>query len=225
MQWDRLGTLLAVTVLTATMLIGCGISGDATQSTGIASDAAQTDDVSELETETGSGELTIADYLATREPVDQVGEFVTEDIYGTEYTQDVFHDYDLTLVNMFATWCSPCVQELPELEKLRKQYEEDGVSIGVVAMVMNVKSNDGTVDETALEDAQILYKKSKAHFPYLIPDDGYLNGRASDIIVYPESFFVDREGNIVSDPYIGARSLDEWDEIARSELTALEADS
>ena len=50
-----------------------------------------------------------------------VGKFETKGVDGKDYTEKVFSDYDLTLVNVFTTWCSPCVNEIPELEKL---YEE-----------------------------------------------------------------------------------------------------
>ena len=54
--------------------------------------------------------------------IDTVGAFSTTDVVGKTYTQDVFADYDLTLVNVFTTWCSPCVEEIPVLEKLRQEY-------------------------------------------------------------------------------------------------------
>ncbi len=54
----------------------------------------------------------------TNSDATNVGTFETTDIDGNTYTEKVFSDYDLTLVNAFTTWCSPCVNELPELEKL-----------------------------------------------------------------------------------------------------------
>lgn len=66
------------------------------------------------------------------------------------------------------------------------------------------------MDEGALERAQILYERSKAKFPFLIPDENNMNGRLTGIESVPESFFVDKNGNIVSDPYVGANSQKEW---------------
>ena len=59
----------------------------------------------------------------TNPDASNVGTFETTDIDGNSYTEKVFSDYDLTLVNAFTTWCSPCVNEMPELEKL---YEPTG---------------------------------------------------------------------------------------------------
>lgn len=66
------------------------------------------------------------------------------------------------------------------------------------------------MDEGALERAQILYERSKAKIPFLIPDENNMNGRLTGIESVPESFFVDKNGNIVSDPYVGANSQKEW---------------
>lgn len=152
-----------------------------------------------------------------------VGSFAAEDIFGNPYTQEIFQEYALTLVNAFTTWCSPCVQEMPELEKLRRQYAEKNIKLGVIAVVLDVKTQDG-IDEGALGRAKTLYERSEAQFPFLIPDDGNLNGRLTGISAVPESFFVDRNGNIVSEPYVGANSLEGWTEIVDAELAALGAE-
>ena len=49
-----------------------------------------------------------------------VGEFSMQDIQGETYTQDMFADYDLTMVNVFTTWCTPCVNEIPDLQRKNK---------------------------------------------------------------------------------------------------------
>lgn len=152
------------------------------------------------------------------EGVSNVGSFETEDVLGEKYTQDMFSEYDLTLVNVFATWCSPCVEEMPELEQLRQEYEEKGVRLGVVGMVMDLKMENGSVDEGALERAQLLIERGGLQFPLLAPDEGNMNGRLQGLESYPETFFVDREGNIVSEAYLGARSAEEWAEIVDQEL-------
>lgn len=152
--------------------------------------------------------------------INGVGEFTTEDVFGKTYTQELFAENELTLVNAFATWCGPCVHEMPELEQLRKNYEEKGIKLGVVGFVLDTKEN-GKVNDTAVETAKQLYERVGVNFPYIIPDDGALNGRLSQINAFPETFFVDSEGNIVGDAYSGARSLEEWTEIVEEEFAKL----
>ncbi len=154
------------------------------------------------------------------EGVENVGTFTTKDVQGKTYTESVFADYDLTLVNVFATWCSPCVQEMPELEALRKEYEAKGIKLGILAVVLDAKTPKGT-DENAVELAKTLAEKTDAQFPFLIPDENDMNGRLIGIESVPESFFVDNEGNIISDSYIGANSQEEWSQIVEQELEEL----
>ena len=145
-----------------------------------------------------------------------VGKFETKGIDGKDYTEKVFSDYDLTLVNIFTTWCSPCVNEIPELEKLYEEMKEKGV--GVVGVVLDTVGDDGKQDDETVKKAGVLQDKTKASYPFLIPDSTMMNGRLNGISAFPESFFVDKEGNIVGETYTGSHTLDEWKEIVEKEL-------
>ena len=153
---------------------------------------------------------------------DNVGTFETTDIDGNTYTEKVFSDYDLTLVNAFTTWCSPCVNEMPELEKLYQEMKDQGV--GVVGMVLDSVSEDGTPDDSIVQKAQLLKEKTGVTYPLLIPDKGFLNGRISGLQSFPESFFVDKDGNIVSDPIMGSNTFDGWKEAVEQQLAALKGE-
>lgn len=153
---------------------------------------------------------------------DNVGTFETTDIDGNTYTEKVFSDYDLTLVNAFTTWCSPCVNEMPELEELYQEMKDQGV--GVVGMVLDSVSEDGTPDDSIVQKAQLLKEKTGVTYPLLIPDKGFLNGRISGLQSFPESFFVDKDGNIVSDPIMGSNTFDGWKEAVEKQLAALKGE-
>lgn len=148
-----------------------------------------------------------------------LGEFTTQDVNGNEYTQDMFQDYDLTLVNIFTTWCSPCVAEMPELEKLYQQMKDQGVN--VVGFVLDVLNEKGEIVQTDLERAQELVEKTGVTYPVLLPDSGYLNGRLTGIEGFPETFFVDKDGNVVGGTYQGSGGLEDWLEVVEQELAAL----
>ena len=156
------------------------------------------------------------DASVNSDDVTSVGKFETTGIDGKTYTEEVFSDYDLTLVNIFTTWCSPCVQEIPELQKLYEEMKEKGV--GVAGVVLDAADENGNQDEDAVKKAGILQEKTKAEYPFLIPDSTMLNGRLKGINAFPETFFVDKNGNIVGDTYTGSHSLDEWKEIVEKEL-------
>lgn len=159
------------------------------------------------------------DTTASSEDADSVGNFETTGIGGDTYTEKVFSDYDLTLVNIFTTWCSPCVNEIPELEKLYQEMKDSGV--GVVGVVLDTVDSDGNQDEDTVEKAETLREKTEASYPFLIPDSTMMNGRLNGISAFPETFFVDKDGNIVGDTYTGSHSLEEWKEIVEKELASV----
>ena len=150
-----------------------------------------------------------------------VGTFETTDIDGNAYTESVFGDYDLTLVNAFTTWCSPCVNEMPELEELYQEMKDQGV--GVVGMVVDSVDADGNADEDVVKKAQTLKEKTGVTYPLLIPDKGNLNGRISGLQSFPESFFVDKEGNIVGEAILGSNNLEGWKEAVEKQLEEIKA--
>ena len=135
---------------------------------------------------------------------------------GNTVTQDIFKENELTMVNVFTTWCSPCVAEMPDLEKLYQQMKDRNV--GVVGVVLDVLNEDGEIVETDLERAQLLVEKTGVTYPVILPDTTYLNGRLMSIEAFPESFFVDQNGNIVGETYSGSGSLEDWLEVVEKEL-------
>ncbi len=149
-----------------------------------------------------------------------LGEFTTQDINGTEYTQEMFGDFDLTLVNLFATWCSPCVAEMPELEELYQELKDRGVN--VVGFVLDGVDETGEVVPESLEQAQKLVEETGVTYPVLLPDSTFLNGRLLGVMAVPETFFVDKNGNMVGTVYRGSGSYEDWLAVVEEELAALE---
>ncbi len=145
-----------------------------------------------------------------------IGEFSTQDIMGETYTQEIFEDYDLTMVNVFTTWCTPCINEIPDLQTLSEEMADKGIQ--VVGIALDCIDGSGSADEDTVEKAQMLAEYTGASYPFLIPDKSYFNGRLAGISAVPETFFVDKEGNIVGETYSGSRSLEEWKEIVETEL-------
>lgn len=155
--------------------------------------------------------------------VSSVGDFITQDVNGETITQDIFKEHDLTMVNVFTTWCSPCVAEMPDLEKLSQQVGDRNVA--VVGIVMDVLDEKGKIMDENLEQAQLLVQKTGVTYPIILPDSTYLNGRLTSIEAFPETFFVDKNGNIVGETYSGSGSLEDWLDVVEQELANLEADS
>lgn len=149
-------------------------------------------------------------------PKNTVGEFSTQDVYGNAYTKDIFKDYDLTLVNVYTTWCTPCVQEMPDLDKLYQQVKDEGVN--VIGVVLDVLNEKGEIVQEDLERAQDLVERTGVSYLTLLPDSTYMNGRLIGIEGFPETFFVDKDGNIVGETYSGSGDFDYWLSVVETEL-------
>ena len=126
--------------------------------------------------------------------------FEGKDLEGNEVTsEELFSGNAVTVVNFWFTTCNPCVGELSELDALNKELAEKGGSlIGV-----NTFTLDG--DETAISEAKdVLAKKGATYQNVYFDSDGEAGKFTANIFAYPTTYVVDRNGNIVGDPIVGA---------------------
>ena len=114
-------------------------------------------------------------------------------------SDDLFSGNAVTVVNFWFTTCNPCVGELSDLDALNKELAEKGGSlIGV-----NTFTLDG--DETAISEAKdVLAKKGATYQNVYFPSDGEAGKFTANIFAYPTTYVVDRSGNIVGEPIVGA---------------------
>ena len=126
--------------------------------------------------------------------------FEGKDLDGNEVKSDeLFSANAVTVVNFWFTTCNPCVGELSELYALNKELAEKGGSlIGV-----NTFTLDG--DETAISEAKdVLAKKGATYQNVYFDSDGEAGKFTTNIFAYPTTYVVDRSGNIVGEPIVGA---------------------
>ena len=126
--------------------------------------------------------------------------FEGKDLDGnTVKSDELFSANAVTVVNFWFTTCNPCVGELSELDALNKELAEKGGSlIGV-----NTFTLDG--DEAAISEAKdLLAKKGATYQNVYFDSDGEAGKFTINIFAYPTTYVVDRSGNIVGDPIVGA---------------------
>ena len=150
--------------------------------------------------------------------VTDLSNIVTKDIHGKEFSSKDFANYDLTMVNVFATWCTACIQEIPDLVEVQKEMQAKGVNI--IGIVTDTVDDTGENQE-AIEKAKLIQEKTKANYSFLMPDKTNFNGRLNGIQALPETFFVDKNGQIVGETYSGSHNKKDWTEIIEKELSAL----
>lgn len=126
---------------------------------------------------------------------DRTVQFETTDLYGNSVSSgDIFSKNKVTMVNIWASWCGPCVRELPELEALNQEFlEKGGEVIGILY--------DGS-DEAAAEDARASAENAGVTYTVVLPWDGLED--VYPVRAFPTTFFVDSEGKIIGDPVVGA---------------------
>ena len=126
--------------------------------------------------------------------------FEGKDLDGnTVKSDELFSANAVTVVNFWFTTCNPCVGELSDLDALNKELAEKGGSlIGV-----NTFTLDG--DEAAISEAKdVLAKKGATYKNVYFNSDGEAGKFTTNIFAYPTTYVVDRNGNIVGDPIVGA---------------------
>ena len=126
--------------------------------------------------------------------------FEGKDLDGnTVKSKELFASNAVTVVNFWFTTCNPCVGELAELDALNKELAEKGGSlIGV-----NTFTLDG--DEAAISEAKdVLAKKDATYQNVYFDSDGEAGKFTTNIFAYPTTYVVDRSGNIVGEPIVGA---------------------
>ncbi len=123
--------------------------------------------------------------------------FETVDFDGNTISSDeIFSQHEFTMVNVWATWCIYCLQELPELEAIDKEFAEN--DCGLVGLCGDAGN------EEILKYAKDLVADNGVTYLNILPFDGWNNIFRVDV-GWPTSYFVNRNGEIVGEPVIGAK--------------------
>lgn len=133
-------------------------------------------------------------------------EFTAKTVTGEDISSDVFKDSKLTVVNVWGSWCGPCVQEIPELQKLYENMKDKNVN--VIGLAQDAGSDIDAVKE--------IIDKNKVTYQNIVPE-GVTEGFVMSLMAFPTTFFVDSEGNIVG-TIQGARNLDGFTKIVEDLL-------
>ena len=126
--------------------------------------------------------------------------FVGKDLEGNDVTSDeLFSRNAVTVVNFWFTTCGPCVGELAELDALNKELaNKGGALIGINSFTLGG-------DEAAISEAKdVLSKKGATYRNVYFDSDSEAGKFTANIFAYPTTYVVDRSGNIVGEPIVGA---------------------
>lgn len=133
--------------------------------------------------------------------------FEAQDIAGNTVTSDMFSSSRLTMVNVWATYCNPCLNEMPDLGELAEEYDpKDFQLIGIISDVMEDS------DPSVLGHAADLITQTGADYPHLLLNESLYYALLTDVTAVPTTFFIDTNGEPIA-AAVGSRNKAAWKEI------------
>lgn len=132
--------------------------------------------------------------------------FEAQDMEGNTFSADIFSEAELTMVNVWATYCNPCLREMPGLGELAGEYESGEFQIlGIISDVP-----EGTEQKT-LDLVAELIDKTGADYPHLLLNKSLYDALLTDVTAVPTTFFIDQDGTIL-EKVIGSMEKSAWEE-------------
>lgn len=137
----------------------------------------------------------------------QLPEFQAVDLEGNEVTNAVFADYDLTMINIWGTFCGPCIAEMPDIQRISEDMQSQKVQvIGIVA-------------DQKLEEARTITAEQGVTYLNIMPDQSLIDNLLSKFDYVPATVFVNSEGEFYDVVVGGSRDYDSYREIIEGLLS------
>ena len=153
----------------------------------------------------------------------QMGEFEAETLSKEAATQEIFEKSQLTMLNIWATFCGPCIQEMEGLGELNREY--DSQKFQIVGLISDVYSQEQSeeiqkVIEENMETARVIIDATKADYTHLLLNQPLWEKLGGYMQYVPTTIFLDSEGRQVGEIH----SKEEWKEIIDGVLSEMEAE-
>lgn len=137
--------------------------------------------------------------------------FDSVDLNGSAVTDSLFKENKITMINIWGTFCPPCIREMPDLAKLNQANKGKGVQ--VVGIPIDIIDEMGNISPKERAAADEIINATGAHYTHLVPNYGMFSTFLRNIQAVPATIFVDSKGNQVGQMYLGARSQQDWQKI------------
>ena len=175
--------------------------------------------IAELENDTTTSEDTDAENNS--EDASPFRDFSGQDYDCNTVDESLFSNNAVTVVNFWFTGCKPCVAELSKLNELNDAIK----SMGGEVVGINTETFDANKD--AIKEAASVLESQGAKYRNLSIDSDSAAGKyASDIMAFPTTILVDRNGNIVGEPMLGGiDNQDNYDTLMKQIQSVIDADS
>ena len=150
-------------------------------------------------------------------------DFTAQDLDGNEVDESVFAGYDLTMINLWGTFCGPCLQEMPDLGEIADEYKDKGFQI--VGICTDAVGNDGTSLPDVVSEATEIAEETGADYLHILPTGEIFTDLLPRVSGVPTTIFVDREGKQVGLADMGAKSKDGWLKVIDEKLAQVQQEA
>jgi len=138
-------------------------------------------------------------------------------IEGEPMTSAIFENSKLTMINVWATYCNPCISEMPALGEISAEY--DTADFQIIGIISDVYEADESPEPK--EEAQALIEQTQANYPHLLLNESLYTNLVGGINAVPTTFFIKQNGELLG--YLeGAMTKDSWEKLINDLLTDLE---
>lgn len=142
--------------------------------------------------------------------------FTSQTLAGDAIDQEILKQADLTMINIWGTFCGPCIREMPDLGELAEEYQDAGLQI--IGIPVDV------YDQKGMDKAVKIVEETKADYTHILMSEDLYTAYLSQVASVPETLFVDAEGRILKS-IMGSKSKDEWIAVIDEQLAAVQEDS
>ena len=149
--------------------------------------------------------------------VGSVLEFSGEDFSGNNVGSELFSKNKITMINVWGTFCGPCIREMPDLARISESHKNSGVE--VVGVVIDVTDRKGNVNVRQKANAEKIVSQTGADYKHIVPSQKMISSVLKNVQAVPTTFFVDSTGKVIHS-VIGARDEKEWQKLIQSLLTS-----
>ena len=143
-------------------------------------------------------------------------DFTAQDLDGNPVDESIFADCDVTMINLWGTFCGPCLQEMPDLGEIADEYADKGFQIvGICTDAVNL---DGEILEDVVETAKADAQETGADYLHIVPVGEIFTDLLPRVTGVPTTISVDSKGQQIGLADIGAKDKDAWIQVIEEKL-------
>lgn len=184
-------------IMMTALITGCTKTSD---------DKPETEQEAEVNTETADESDSALKAPSGDESTSSQIVFEGQDMEGNQVSSDVFSNSQLTMVNVWATYCNPCLSEMPDLGELAGEYDSE--SFQIIGIISDVLEGG---DQEAAKLAASLIEQTGADYTHLLLNESIYHALLTEVTAVPTTFFIDKNGTIV-DIVVGSMDKSAWEE-------------